>query len=30
MSEQVETTPSIQAESEAESVLSDSDNELSD
>ena len=30
MSEQVETIPSIQAESEAESVLSDSDNELSD
>jgi len=30
MSEQVETTPSIQAESEAESVLSDTDNELSD
>jgi len=30
MSEQVETTPSIQAESDAESVLSGSDNELSD
>jgi len=30
MSEQVETIPSIQAESETESVLSDSDNELSD
>ena len=30
MSEQVETIPSIQAESEAESVLSDTDNELSD